>query len=119
MDDNVDKHLALSGIYDEAIEKTRQQQQLAEIKRHVEDTLADLQDRARQIREVALTKERKTRAAQSMASLFLGSKTDYLVRKFVNKLKMKIRERKDLTIIEQNEKLIENILKKKAFNENF
>ena len=71
------------------------------------------------MREEALSKEKKNDAAQSIASLFFGSRIDYLVRKFVNKLKMKVRERKDLTIMEQNEKLIENIMKKKAFNENF
>ena len=54
-----------------------------------------------------------------MAQLFVGDKVDYLVKKFVSILKVKVKERKDVLIQQQNEKLIQAIVKKQAFNENF
>ena len=53
------------------------------------------------------------------AQLFVGDKIDYLVKKFISILKVKVKERKDVLIQQQNEKLIQTIVKKQAFNENF
>ena len=54
-----------------------------------------------------------------MALSFIGNKRDYLVKKFIVNLKKKVRERKDLVLREQNERLIKQFLKKKSYNTEF
>ena len=51
MDQQEDKLLAVSGMYDQAIENTRKREQMDEIKKHVKETLAELKDKASQQRE--------------------------------------------------------------------
>ena len=49
-----DQLVMLSGLYDSAIDMAREQEQMEEIKRHVKETLATLQDKAASEREMIL-----------------------------------------------------------------
>jgi len=98
IDEQEDKLVAVSGMYDQALENTRKREQMDEVKKHVKETLAGLKDKASQQREAILLKEKKSASNQLMAQLFFADKTEYLVKKFVNNLKIKVKERKDNTI---------------------
>jgi len=56
---------------------------------------------------------------QSNAQRFLGNKVDYLVAKFVARLKQKVNERKSEDFEKSNEQFVKDLLKKKSYNDSY
>ena len=68
--------------------------------------IGNLKDRSSALR-AKQKNEIKGMRSTMLVHAFIGNKRDYLVKKFIVNLKKKVRERKDIVLREQNERLIE------------
>ena len=105
IDQNLEQILASSEIYKHVEEGTRRAKQMAEIKGKAKEMLDNLKDKATEARQNKLQDIQRAKG-RSILQQLAGNKIDYLVSKFIAKLKARVQESKDKVLIAANEKVI-------------
>ena len=114
MDRNLEALVSSSELYKEQ-EVAVKRLQLDLVKRNTQEMIASLKQRSELSRELQL-KELKGMKTMNLARLFVGTKVDYMVLKYITSLKKRVLERQDGTAKLQTEKMIASIIKKLEFN---
>lgn len=114
IDRNLEALVCSSELYKEQ-ETALERLQLDLVKRNTHDMIVQLKQRSELSRELQL-KELRGMNTMNLAQLFVGTKADYMVVKYIASLKKRALERQDETAKLQTEKMIASIIKKLEFN---
>lgn len=118
VDDNLELILCSSEVHEHIEESMKGKRDMDFVKALAQDMMADMEGKAAAKRQAQLKKVREARRQQILQQ-FLGSKVDFLVRKFVANLRAAVQKRKDKAVLEQTEGMIEDILKEHQFKNQF
>mmetsp|Transcript_2384 Transcript_2384/g.3648 ORF Transcript_2384/g.3648 Transcript_2384/m.3648 type:complete len:184 (-) Transcript_2384:3636-4187(-) len=118
IEENLEKVLMYSDVHQHVMEGAQRKREIEEVKNQAQALMRQLKEKTEQQVKGMVANSLMFRRHTAIKTM-MGNRTDALVIKFAKKLKTKVKESKENTILQENMRMIKEILKKQAFNNEF